>query len=208
MTALTDELAQYGVSTVYEAAGRTGLVDIELVQVIPGTRAAGPARIARCGQGDNRAVHEAMASLEPGDVLVISMPEPQPVGVIGELLATQAKVHGAAAVLVDAAARDVDELRELGLPVWARWVRSTGATKTARGAIDVQIEVGGAVVRPGDLVILDRDGAVVVPIERADEVAEASRARMERESALRLRLQAGELSYDIYGMREDDAAVG
>src|SRR5690606_24333175 len=118
-----------GVATVYEAAGRVGLIDADLIQVVPGSRAAGPARIAYCHQGDNRAVHAVMAAVRPGDVLVLTMPSPAPVALVGELLATQAAVHGAVAILVDAAVRDLVELRELGLPIWTRWVRVAGATK-------------------------------------------------------------------------------
>jgi 4-hydroxy-4-methyl-2-oxoglutarate aldolase len=170
---LAQKLGALGVATVYEAAGRTGLVDADLIQVVPGSRAAGPARIARCGQNDNRAVHAAMDALEPGDLLVISMPTPQPIGVIGELLVTQAQVHGAAGILVDAAARDIDDLREIGLPIWSRWIRAAGATKTERGELDVAVEFGGVAIRPGDIVVMDTDGVVVVPLDRAEEVLAA-----------------------------------
>ena len=161
------ELARLGAATVYEASGRQGLVDVELRQLVPGSRACGPARIARCGQDDNLMVHAAMAALQPGEVLVLSMPEPAPVALIGDLLATQAQVRGAAAVLVDAAVRDSEELGAMGLPVWARWVRSRGATKDAVGELDVPVVVGGQEIRPGDLVVLDADGATVVAAERA-----------------------------------------
>jgi 4-hydroxy-4-methyl-2-oxoglutarate aldolase len=197
-----DELAQLGVSTVYEAAGRRGLIDAPFVQVVPGSRAAGPARTARCGQGDNLMVHAAMSRLEPGEVLVLTMPDPAPVALIGDLLATQAQQRGAAAVLVDAAVRDVEELAEMGLPIWARWVRSRGADKNVVGQLDVQVEVGGARIRPGDIVVLDADGAAVVEQERVDEVLEASRERAERERVKREKLQGGALSYDLDGLRE------
>lgn len=199
------ELARAGVATVYEAAGRQGLVDADLTQVVPGSRVAGPARTARCGQDDNRAVHEVMTRLTPGDVLVLSMPEPAPVALVGELLATQAAVRGAAGVLVDAAVRDVEELCGLGLPVWARWVRARGATKDARGACDLPVTVGGATVRPGDVMVLDADGGVVVAAGSVAAVLAAVRARIEREAALRERLRAGESSYEIYGLRAQDA---
>jgi 4-hydroxy-4-methyl-2-oxoglutarate aldolase len=152
-----DELRRLGTATVYEAAGREGMVDVAFEQVIPGSRAAGPARTVRCGQDDNLMVHAVMERVEPGDVLVLTMPEPQPVALVGELLATQAERGGAAAVLVDAAVRDLEELRELGLPVWARWVRVRGADKGAVGSIDEAVEVGGAEIRPGDTVVLDAE---------------------------------------------------
>jgi 4-hydroxy-4-methyl-2-oxoglutarate aldolase len=202
------ELAQAGVATVYEAAGRTGLIDMDLESLLPGTRVAGPARIALCGQDDNRTVHEVMAHVRPGDVLVLTMPEPRPVSLMGDLLATQAKAHGAAAVLVDAAVRDVADLRELGLPVWTRWRRVRGATKNSRGAVDVPVTVGGAHIAPGDLVVLDDDGAMVLPVAEIDVTLRSVRARLAKEEGLRERWQAGELSYDAYGMRAQDERRG
>jgi 4-hydroxy-4-methyl-2-oxoglutarate aldolase len=130
------------------------------------------------------------------------MPEPEPVALIGELLATQAHAHGAAAMLVDASVRDVEELRELGLPVWARWVRVRGADKAVPGSLDEPVEVGGAAIRPGDAVVLDTDGAVVVRHERLDEVLAASRERAQREVEKRAKLAAGEISYDLDGLRK------
>ena len=196
-----DELAQLGTATVYEASGREGLIDVDLVQLIPGSRVAGPARTVRCGQGDNLMVHAVMAYAEPGDVLVLTMPEPAPVALVGDLLLTQARERGVAALLVDAAVRDAAEMREMGVPIWARWIRVRGATKTEVGALDEPVEVGGATIRPGDAVVLDSDGAAVVARERMDEVLAASRAREENEEAKRAKLQAGNLSYDLDGLR-------
>ena len=195
------ELAALGVATVYEASGREGLFDVDLHQLIPGSRAAGPARTVRCGQGDNLMVHAVMDRAQPGDVLVLTMPEPEPVALIGELLATQAKERGVAALLVDAAVRDTLDLRELGVPVWARWIRVRGATKTEVGALDEPVEVGGATIRPGDHVVLDDDGAVVVRHERVEEVLAASRERFEKERVKRAQLEGGALSYDLDGLR-------
>ncbi|HEX5582641.1 4-carboxy-4-hydroxy-2-oxoadipate aldolase/oxaloacetate decarboxylase [Gaiella sp.] len=195
------ELARLGSATVYEAAGREGIVDAPLHRIIPGSRAAGPARTALCGQDDNLMVHAAMASLEPGDVLVLAMPEPAPVALVGDLLATQAKARGAAAILVDGAVRDVDELVELGLPIWARYVRIRGAAKDVVGAIDESVTVGGQAIAPGDVVVLDGDGAAVVPQGRVEEVLAAAIERERREAGKRARLQAGELSYDLDGLR-------
>jgi 4-hydroxy-4-methyl-2-oxoglutarate aldolase len=197
-----EELRRLGTATVYEAAGREGMVDVTFEQVIPGSRAAGPARTVRCGQADNLMVHAVMDRVEPGDVLVLTMPEPAPVALVGELLATQAERRGAAALLVDAAVRDVEELRELGLPVWARWVRVRGAEKRAVGSIDETVEVGGAEIRPGDAVVLDADGVVVVSRERLETVLAAARDRAEREHAKRAKLSAGSLSYDLDGLRQ------
>jgi len=196
------ELARLGSATVYEAGGRGGYVEADLVQIVPGSAIAGPARTVRCGQDDNLMVHAVMAVVQPGDVLVLTMPEPAPVALVGELLATQAKVRGAAGILVDASVRDADELVELGLPVWARWLRIRGATKTIVGEIDVPVCVGGAAIRPGDLLVLDRDGVAVVESERVAEVLASAQQREERELVKRGRLEAGELSWEIDGLRE------
>jgi 4-hydroxy-4-methyl-2-oxoglutarate aldolase len=197
-----EELARLGSATVYEAAGREGLVDLPLRRVVPGSRAAGRARPVMCGQDDNLMVHAAVAHARPGDVLVLTMPEPAPVALVGDLLATQAKVRGVAGLLVDGAVRDVDELVELGLPIWARWVRVRGAAKDVPGTLDEPIVVGGTRIAVGDAVVLDGDGAAVVAAGRIDEVLEASLAREEHERRKREQLLAGAVSYDLDGLRE------
>ena len=197
-----EQLARLGSATVYEAGGRRGYVDADLIQVVPGSRAAGPARTVRCGQDDNLMVHAAMAALEPGEVLVLTMPEPRPVALLGELLATQAKAHGAAAVLVDASVRDLEELAELGLPVWARWARVRGAGKDIAGSVGEPVTVGGATIRQGDVLVLDADGVAVVEHERVDEVLAASRERLEKERVKRAKLADGALSFDLDGLRD------
>jgi 4-hydroxy-4-methyl-2-oxoglutarate aldolase len=202
MSGIYEELAALGSATVYEAGGRRGYVDADLVQVVPGSRAAGPARTVRCGQDDNLMVHAVMAEVQPGEVLVLTMPEPRPVALIGELLATQARTRGAAALIVDASVRDLDELVELGLPIWSRWVRVRGASKEVAGAIAEPVRVGGARIRQRDVVVLDADGAAVVESERVEEVLEAARDRAQRERAKRVKLEAGELSFDLDGLRE------
>ncbi len=202
MTDVFSELASLGSATVYEAGGRRGYVEADLIQVVPGSRAAGPARTVRCGQDDNLMVHAAMAEVQPGEVLVLTMPEPRPVALIGELLATQAKAHGAAALLVDASVRDLEDLVELGLPIWARWIRVRGATKDAPGVIGEPVIVGGAEIRRGDAIVLDVDGVAVVESERTAEVLEAARERGEKERVKRSKLERGALSYDLDGLRE------
>jgi 4-hydroxy-4-methyl-2-oxoglutarate aldolase len=200
------EFARLGVATVYEASGRTGLIDVDLHQLMPGSRLAGRACTVRCGQGDNLMIHAAMAAVKPGEVLVVTMPEPEAVGVVGELLATQALVQGVAAMLIDAAVRDVEELATLGLPIWARFIRARGATRTTLGELNVPITIGGSMVCPGDIVVLDADGAVVVAAERAAEVLAASLAREERETTNRSKFQAGVLSIDLYNLRAQVAS--
>ncbi len=135
--------ARLGVATVHEAAGRIGVIDVPLTQLIPGSRVAGPARIALCASGDNSMVHAVVAHANPGDILVLTSLEPAPVALIGELLATQAQVRGVAGVLVDGAARDVDELAAMGLPIWTRFVRAQGATKGQVGKLDAPVAIGG-----------------------------------------------------------------
>jgi 4-hydroxy-4-methyl-2-oxoglutarate aldolase len=194
-------LEGFGTATVCEAAGGGGIVDVDLKQVIPGSRAAGPARTVLCGQGDNLALHEALALVRPGEVLVITMPEPAPFGAVGELIVLQAQAQGVVGMLVDVAVRDIAGLKEIGLPIWARFVRVRGTKKADPGRLDVPVVVGGATIRPGDVVVMDDDGVMVVAAERVEEVGEAARAREEKESRLRSRLRAGELTYDLLGLR-------
>ena len=196
------QFAQYGVATVYEAANRSGLIDVPLIQIVPGSRAAGPAHTVRCGQADNLMVHAVLDQVQPGEVLVLTMPEPEPVSLVGELLATQALVRQVAALLIDAAVRDSEELRSLGLPIWTRWIRARGATKTKVGTINEPVVMGGTTIAPGDIVLLDADGAVVVAAQQATRVLEAAQAREAHETALRSKLQAGALTYDLHGLRK------
>jgi 4-hydroxy-4-methyl-2-oxoglutarate aldolase len=197
---LYQDLAALGSATVYEAGGRAGYVEADLVQVVPGSRVAGPARTVRCGQDDNLTVHAVMAEVQPGEVLVLTMPEPRPVALVGDLLATQAQAHGAAGMLIDAAVRDREELAELGLPIWARWVRVQGAAKQVAGSIGDPVQMGAVTIRQGDIVVLDADGAAVVAHERSEEVLASARARADRERVTRTQLAGGALTYDLYGL--------
>jgi len=147
-------------------------------------------------------VHAVIEQIQPGEVLVLSMPEPAPVALIGELLATQVKVRGAAGILVDASVRDVDELIESGLPIWTRFIRVRGATKTKIGELNRTVTVGGTEIAPGDILVLDVDGGVCVRQERVDAVLKASEERLAKEDALRKKLLAGQTSYDLHGLRD------
>ena len=195
-------LSDLGVATVYEAAGREGLLDVPLIQLIPGSRVAGPARTVLCGQDDNLMVHAVIEQIQPGEVLVLTMPEPAPVGIVGELLATQVKIHGAAAIVIDAAARDVEEIAKLGLPVWTHFIRARGATKTKIGELNGTVTVGGTQISSGDIIVLDADGAVCVKRERVAQVLKASEDRCEKENRAREKYLAGQMSYDLNGLRE------
>ena len=194
-------LSELGVATVYEASGREGLIDIPLFQIVPDSRVAGPARTVLCGQDDNLMVHAAIEQIQPGEVLVLTMPEAAPVALIGELLATQVKVKKAAGILVDASVRDVSELIELGLPIWSHFIRVKGATKTKIGELNVTVTVGGMQIANGDVVVMDVDGAVCIKQARVDDVLKASEERLEKEATLRKKLLAGQISYDLHGLR-------
>jgi len=195
------ELARLGSATVYEAGGRGGYVDADLYQAVPGSRAAGPARTVLCGQDDNLMVHAVMAEAQPGEVLVLTMPEPRPVALLGDLLATQAQAAGVAAILIDASIRDAEELADMGLPIWARWVRVRGAEKSKAGEINVPVTVGGASINPGDVLVLDADGVAVVPQDQVERYVTASQAREEKEAVKREKLRVGQKSYDLDGLR-------
>lgn len=200
------ELAELGSATVYEASGREGLVPVNFIRIPEGARAAGPAFPVLCAPGDNLGVHAAMGVVRPGEVLVLTMPLSEPVALVGELLATQAKARGVAALLIDGAVRDADELKALGLPVWARYVSPRGARRERLLSLGAPVRVAGVEVRPGDYVVLDGDGVVVVRKERVREVLAKARERAQREASLRERFARGELSLDLYGLREKVAS--
>ena len=138
----------------------------------------GRTRTVECGQDDNLGVHIAIDRLLPGEILVVTMPEPRPVAVVGEILALFAKTKGAVGLMIDAAVRDVDELAEVGLPIWARWITSTGAIKSDPGRHDVKDSVGGQTISPGDLLVLNGDGLVRVPPESEKYTIDASKTRV------------------------------
>jgi len=200
--ALTAAAASYGVSTMFEAAGRSGLVDLDLIAHIPEAKVAGRARTVFCGQDDNLMVPAAIARAERGDILVVRMPESRPVSLLGELLATQCLARGVAGVLVDAAIRDAVAIRDLGLPVWSRYVRARSAAKKVVGALDEPLEFGGTTIVFGDLIVLDGDGALAVPAARAADVVRLAGERDTAEVRKRERYRNGELSYDLDGLRE------
>lgn len=195
-------LAELGTATVYEAAGRQGLIDLPLIQVIPKSRVAGKARTVLCGQGDNIMVHACIEHIQPGDIVVLAQPESQASALIGDLLVTQMMVAGAAGVLSNGSVRDVEELVVLGLPIWTQFVRVRGATKTEVGQLNMPVGMGGTIIHPGDIVVMDADGAITVRPSRLDEVLEKSEARAAKEEADRKRFENGERSYDISGWRE------
>jgi 4-hydroxy-4-methyl-2-oxoglutarate aldolase len=199
---MLSSLKQLGVATVYEASGRKGLIDLDLHQIVPNSRIAGIVRTVQCAQDDNLMMHAVLATVQPGDILVLTMPQASPVALVGELLATQAQVQGVQGMIIDAAVRDVEELHVMGLPIWARYIRARGAVRKTPGAINVPARMGGAEIYPGDVILADTDGVVVVAAADVEMVLAAAQARATKEADLRARFQAGELSIDLYNLRE------
>ena len=195
-------LAEIGTATVYEASGRQGLIDLPLIQVVPKSRVAGKARTVLCGQGDNVMVHACIEHIQAGEIVVLAQPESQAAALIGDMLVTQMAAAGAAGVLLNGAVRDFEELVELGLPIWTQFVRVRGATKTEIGRLNVPVGMGGTIIYPGDIVVMDADGAITVRPSRLDEILEKAEARAAKEAVMRERYRKGERSYDLRGWRE------
>jgi len=195
-------LAELGTATVYEASGRQGLIDLPLIQIIPKSRVAGKARIVLCGQGDNVMVHACIEHIQPGEIVVLAQPESQASALIGDLLVTQMVASGAVGVLSNGSVRDREELEEIGLPIWTQFVRVRGATKSEIGQLNCPVGLGGTIIHPGDIVVMDADGAITVRPSRLDEVLEKAEARAAKEEAERIRYKNGERSYDMRGWRE------
>lgn len=195
-------LAELGTATVYEASGRQGLIDLPLIQVVPKSCVAGKARTVLCGQGDNVMVHACIEHIRSGEIVVLAQPESQAVALIGDMLVTQMAAAGAVGVLSNGAVRDFETLVEMGLPIWTQFVRVRGATKAEIGRLNVPVAIGGNIIYPGDVVVLDADGAITVRPSRLDEILEKAEARTAKENALRERYRNGERSYDMRGWRE------
>ena len=201
-------LSRFGVATLHEAQGRTGLMDTAIRPIYAGAALCGPALTVLTHPGDNWMLHVAAELLKPGDVLVIACSAPNGDGMFSELLATSYKARGAKGLVSDTGVRDVKEISAIGFPVFSRHISAKGTVKATAGSVNVPVVCAGMLVNPGDVVAADDDGVVVIPREKAAEVAKAAQAREDKEAATRKRLAAGELGLDLYGMREALAKAG
>jgi 4-hydroxy-4-methyl-2-oxoglutarate aldolase len=201
-------LGNAGTATVHEAQGRSGLMRPYMRPIYPTARVAGPAVTVSCQAGDNLMIHASIAVCQPGDVLVVVTTSESTDGMFGELLGVSCQAHGITGLIIDAGVRDTAELTSMNFPVWSKAVSAQGTVKASPGDVNIPIVCAGAMINPGDVIVADADGVVVVPREKAAQVAQASEARIAKEEKTRQRLRSGELGLDFYGLRAKLVEMG
>jgi 4-hydroxy-4-methyl-2-oxoglutarate aldolase len=206
--AAVEKLSRFGVATIHEAMGRVGLMKPSIRPIYTGAHICGTAITVLLQPGDNWMLHVAAEQIQPGDVVVAGCTADSTDGFFGDLLATSYQSHGAKGLIIDGGVRDVKDLTAMGFPVFSRAIHAKGCTRATLGSVNIPVVCAGAIVNPGDVVIADDDGVVVVPAAIAQQVADAAEARENNETAKRARFAAGELGLDMYSLREPLAKAG